>query len=132
MDQKQKILLVEDDAFIRDLFHGELERAGFAVESFEKGEEGFAALQKHPFDLFLLDIMLPDTNGLEILKRVKTDPHLNSTKVVLLTNLGQDGIIKEGFDLGAAGYLVKSAYNPDQVINEVKNFLSPQTPATPA
>ena len=67
-------------------------------------------------------------DGLEILRRVKDNPPAaKNGPVVLLTNLGQDSIIKEGFSLGASGYLIKSAMNPDQVLSEVKVFLSKNT-----
>lgn len=118
-----KILLIEDDELIRQLYIAEFNKAGFEVSDFASGEEGLKALQQNQFDIVLLDIMLPGTNGLEILKRIKQDPMTKNTKVVLLTNLGQEFIIKQGFDLGAIGYLIKSAYNPDQLIQEVKNFI---------
>jgi DNA-binding response OmpR family regulator len=118
-----RILLVEDDTFIREMLQEELERVGFQVRSFERGNDGLAALHAELFDLVLLDIMLPDTNGLEILRRIKNDPITKHNKVVLLTNLGNDALIKEGTELGAVGYLVKASYNPDQIVEQIKHFL---------
>jgi DNA-binding response OmpR family regulator len=122
MDQK-KIVLIEDDEFIREMYETEIGAAGFKVSAFGTGKEGLAAIRSETFDLLLLDIMLPDTNGLDILKMIKADEKTKGLKVVLLTNLGQDSVMKEGFSLGADGYLVKVSYNPDQVVAEVKNFL---------
>lgn len=121
----QKILVVEDDQFLRELYDELLKEEGYEVTLAEDGEKGLAQMQKGGFDLVLLDIMLPKIDGLEILRRVKNKPpEKQNGPTVLLTNLGQDSIIKEGFSLGASGYLIKSAMNPDQVLSEVKVFLS--------
>lgn len=121
----QKILVVEDDKFLRELYDELLKEEGYEVTLAEDGEKGLAQIQKGGFDLILLDIMLPKIDGLEILRRVKNKPpEKQNGSTVLLTNLGQDSIIKEGFSLGASGYLIKSAMNPDQVLSEVKVFLS--------
>lgn len=119
----QRILLIEDDQFIRDMYHEELTRLNFEVDSVATGKEGLDKLSQNQYDLILLDIMLPDTNGLEILKQVRQNPVTRDIKVVLLTNLGQEEIIKQGFELGADKYLVKMSYNPEQVATEVKSFL---------
>ena len=118
-----RILLVEDDTFIREMLQEELERVGFQVRSFERGNDCLAVIQSELFDLVLLDIMLPDTNGLEILRKIKNNPVTKNNKVVLLTNLGNDALIKEGTELGAVGYLVKASYNPDQIVEHIKSFL---------
>ncbi len=117
------ILLIEDDEFIRDIYTGELIKNGFEVDSVGTGQEGLDKLSQNKYDLLLLDIMLPDINGLEILKKVKQSPATAGLKTILLTNLGQDAIIKQGFKLGADKFLVKMANNPDQIIAEVKNCL---------
>lgn len=119
----KKILLVEDDLLIREMYESELIRAGYSVVACASGEEGVKALQNNHFDLALLDIMLPGINGLEVLKQIKQNPDTKNLKVVLLTNLGHETVIKTGLDLGAVGYLIKSAYTPDQIINEAKSFI---------
>lgn len=122
--EPKRILLIEDDEFIRDLYVTELTSAGLVVDSFGTGREGIKAIDENHYDLALLDIMLPDTNGLEILKHIKSSSKSKDTKCVMLSNLGQEEVIKEGFALGAQGYMIKVSYNPDQVVEEVKNFLS--------
>lgn len=124
----QKILVVEDDEFLRELYDELLKGEGYDVSLAPDGELGLQQITAGGFDLVLLDIMLPKMDGLEILRHVKaTPPKQKNGPVVLLTNLGQDSIIKEGFSLGAAGYLIKSAMNPDQVLSEVKVFLNKNT-----
>ena len=123
-----KVLLVEDEEFIRDLFKRQLDLSGFATDAFSNGQDGLAAISKNAYDLVLLDIMLPDINGLQILQNIRQNPATKEIAVVLLTNLGQDAVIKQGFELGADGYLVKAAYTPDQIVQEVKNIMAKKSP----
>lgn len=134
-----KVLLVEDEEFIRDLFKRQLDLSGFTTDAFGTGQEGLTALTRNAYDLALLDIMLPDINGLQILQNIRQNANTKNLVVVLLTNLGQDAVIKQGFELGADGYLVKAAYTPDQIVQEVKNIMqkkgvgvAPAAPAVPA
>ena len=121
----QRILVVEDDQFLRELYDELLREEGYEVNLAVDGEEGLSKVMAGGYDLILLDIMLPKMDGLEILRQLRDKhPAKPNGPVVLLTNLGQDSIIKEGFNLGASGYLIKSAMNPDQVLSEVKVFLS--------
>ena len=125
----QKILVVEDDEFLRELYHELLQDEGYDVTLARDGEEGLKAIREGGWDLVLLDIMLPKMDGLEILRQVRQKGAKEKNgPIVLLTNLGQDSIIKEGFVLGASGYLIKSAMNPDQVLAEVKVFLNKKSP----
>lgn len=119
----KKILLVEDEDFIRELYVRQLTKAGFEVKSAADGQTGLDFLKKEAFDLILLDIMLPGMNGLQVLREFKTQNPKSPTITILLTNLGQEAVIKEGFELGAQAYLIKASYTPDQVVNEVKNAL---------
>lgn len=124
----QRILVVEDDEFLRELYEELLKGEGYEVVLAVDGEQGLTQILEGGFDLVLLDIMLPKMDGLEILRNVKNKPSKQKNgPTVLLTNLGQDSIIKEGFALGASGYLIKSAMNPDQVLSEVKVFLNKNT-----
>lgn len=119
-----KILLVEDDQFLRDMYVELLSDEGYAVTPCSDGEEGYLAAVKGGFDLILLDIMLPKMDGLQVLKTLRDKGDLaQNGPVVLLTNLGQDNIVKQGFELGATGYLIKSSMTPDQVLHEVRTFL---------
>jgi DNA-binding response OmpR family regulator len=123
VSDKKKILIIEDDQDIRELYAEVLRDAGFVVEEAVDGQTGLSKALAGKHNLLLLDIMLPKTDGLEILRQVKDSPALKKLPVILLTNLGRESIIKEGFELGADGYLIKSEHTPDQVVAEVKKFL---------
>lgn len=123
MADEKKILIVEDDFFIRDLYEKQFKKEGYVVESSPDAEQGLEKIKAGPPNLVLLDLMLPKMSGLDLLKILKADANLKSVPVVILTNLGQDQAIKQGFDLGADGYLIKSAYTPSQVVNEVRTYI---------
>lgn len=127
----KKILLIEDESFIADLYTHELTKNGFQVKVAGDGTKGLEFLQQETFDLLLLDIMLPGMHGLELLRQWRTKFPESKMPVILLTNLGQDEVIKEAFVLGAKGYLIKASYTPQQVATEVMNALSGTTPAVP-
>lgn len=127
----KKILLVEDEDFIRELYTRQLVKAGFVVKGVVDGQSGLDILKNEQFDLLLLDIMLPGINGLQLLREFKTQNPKSPMITILLTNLGQEAVIKEGFELGAQAYLIKASYTPDQVVNEVKNALFGSQPPAP-
>ena len=124
MDNQKTVLIVEDDQFLREFYQELLQAEGYFVDVAPDGEVGSQKLLTGGYDLVLLDIMLPKKDGLGVLKDLKTNhPQKPNGPVVVLTNLGQDVIIKQCFDLGATGYMIKSALNPDQVLQEVNSYL---------
>ena len=123
----KKILIIEDDYFIRELYERQLKKREYDVVSAADGAEGLVKAAEESPNLILLDIMLPKLNGLDLLGTLKAKPETKDIPVVLLTNLGQESVIKEGFKLGAKGYLIKSAYTPEQIISEVESFLSEES-----
>ena len=124
MDQQKKILIVEDDHFLREFYQELLQVEGYFVDTASDGEIGLSKLQSSEYNLVLLDIMLPRKDGVQILRDLKTKPAKSpNATIVILTNLGQDAVIKQCFELGADGYLIKSALSPDQVLSEVRSYL---------
>ena len=120
----KKILIIEDDQFLRDFYQELLIAEGYQVEVAPDGEIALAKLSQGGWDLVLLDIMLPKKDGLQILQDIKDRPPACAVgPIVVLTNLGHDTVINKAFVLGAGGYLIKSALNPDEVLKEVKSFL---------
>ena len=121
---QKRILIIEDDQFLREFYQELLEGEGYLVDSAADGEMALQKLRDEEYSLVLLDIMLPKKDGLQILRELKITPgKATSATIVVLTNLGQDAVIKQAFELGAAGYLIKSALSPDQVLTEIKSYL---------
>ena len=125
MAQKKpkKILVVDDEEAVREIYNKEFSTAGFQVVLAVDGEEGLLKAGEETPDLILLDVMLPKMSGVDVLKALKGNPLTKSIPVLLLTNLGEETIIKEGFGLGADGYLLKVSYTPAQVVAECRKFL---------
>lgn len=129
----KKILVVEDELYLRELYVEILKDEGFDVSDAADGQKAYEDISKGGFDLVLLDIMLPKMDGLTILKMIRENPPVNPNKaVVMLTNLGHDSSISEAISLGARGYMIKSDYTPEELIKEVRHYLSEETPVTSA
>ncbi len=121
-----KILIIEDDEFLRDIYKETLAREGFSVDIAEDGESGFKKLKESDWDLALLDIILPKQDGLEIMRLLRSDEKFLETNknkpIVFLTNLDNDNDIKEALKLGS-GYLIKSQLTPEELLKEVNLYL---------
>jgi CheY-like chemotaxis protein len=118
-----KILLIEDDEMFAALYKRQFIAGGREVDIAVNGTDGLAAVTKNHYDLVLLDILLPDIDGTEVFRQMKSQDVTKNIPVVFLTNLSQEENIEKAFQLGAKGYLVKASYTPDQVVQEIKNFL---------
>jgi DNA-binding response OmpR family regulator len=119
----KKILIIEDDQFLMDIYATRLRQEGFEVEEAINGEIALAKLKESPPDLILLDIILPMREGFEILKEIKSDERLKNLPVIIISNLSQREEIKKALSLGAVKYLVKSDYTPSQIVKEIKKIL---------
>lgn len=123
----KKILIVEDDTFIRDLYVRAFTTNNYEVEIATDGEAALKQIATTLYDMILLDIMLPKVTGIDVLKAIRA-PNAKSitTPVFLITNLGQDTIIKEAFTIGADGYLLKAQLTPKDVVSEITTFFTNQ------
>lgn len=120
---KNRILIVEDDAFLRDIYVEILTQEGYSVETAVDGEQGLEKVRAGGWDLILMDIILPKMDGLEIMKKVKSEKtDLPNKAVVFLTNLDSDEQIKEALKYGE-GYFIKSQLTPDNLLKEVSVYL---------
>ncbi len=124
VDIKGKILLVEDDLFLREIYAEVLQREGFVVLAADDGEAGLKLGQQNTdAKIMLLDIMLPKMHGIDVLKKMKEDPTTKNMPVIILTNLTEETVVQEALHLGAAGYLVKVRFTPPQVVQKIKEFI---------
>jgi len=121
--QKKKILLIEDDGFIAQMYGFKFKDTPYEFLVTTSGEEGWEIIKNQKPDVILLDIILPGIDGFELLTRIKNDPELESIPVLLLTNLGQQDNIQKGMALGASDYIIKAHYTPQEVVDKVESFL---------
>lgn len=121
-----KIFIVEDNADIREIYRLVFELAGFQVEASENGLDAISRLPEVRPDLILLDIMLPEMDGFEVLRAVKqnmSDSGLQNIPIVVWSNLSQEEDIQKAMSLGASYYLRKSDYDGDALVEKVKDIL---------
>src|SRR6056297_625974 len=104
----KKILIIEDDKFLRQLVSRKLSKQDFEIAEAVDGEQGLEKAKEEKPDLILLDLILPGMDGFEVLSELKEDPELSSIPVVILSNLGQKDEIEKGLQMGAEDYLVKA------------------------
>lgn len=121
--ERKKILLVEDDTFILEMYATKLLNFGYDVLTATDGEEALKIIKdKHP-DFILLDLVLPSMDGFDVLKVIKKDAKTKSIPVVLLTNLGERKDVETGLKLGANDYLIKAHFTPSEVIEKIQNLI---------
>lgn len=115
----KKILLAEDDQFILRAYKDGLTNAGFDVTAVEDGQKALEALGKDTFNVLLLDIIMPNKDGFDVLEEFKMK-EIEHPPVIILTNLGQESDIEKAKKLGAIDYLVKSDHSLAEVVSKVK------------
>ena len=120
----QKILLIDDDLYIRELYEEVLKNAGYDVQTAVDGEEGVHFLMSGGYDLILLDMMMPKVDGLGVLNALAAkSPAQKNGPIILLSNLGNEPVIEEILQKGAVAYLIKADITPDQLLDCVAKNL---------
>ena len=121
------VLLVDDDPLINRMYQIKLEHDGFRVNVATSGAEGLASVLKEKPDLILLDVLMPEMNGVEALKAIKGDPRMKDIPVVILSNLGDSQTdIQNAKKLGALDYFIKSKISLKELSAQVKKILERQ------
>ena len=120
---KRKILLVEDDVFIRDIYDMKLRQENFEVEMAENGADALKKLENFSPDLILLDIVMPYMDGMDFLKEFKKDEKNKNVPIIMLTNLSDKERVDDAKSLGAQEYLIKSHFTPSEVVAKVNALL---------
>lgn len=119
-----KILTIEDDKFLRELIKRKIDDSGFESLVSVDGETGLESIQREKPDLVLLDLILPGIDGFEVLRMAKSDPATKDIPIIILSNLGQQEDIGKALSLGAADYLVKAHFTPNEIIDKISNILT--------
>ncbi len=120
----KKIAIIEDDLTISQMYKMKFEVEGFEVETAENGKLGLEMLEKNIPDVVLLDLMMPEMNGDEMLVQLRKTDWGKNIKVIILTNISKDEASKELVNLGIEDYVVKANFTPKQVIELVEKVLA--------
>lgn len=120
---EKTILLVEDDSFVSDIYQTKIGKEGFKVVPAENGVEAVKRLEEFTPDLILLDIVMPYMDGMEVLRKIKSQERWKKIPIILLTNLSDKEKIEEALGIGANDYLIKSHFTPSEVISKVNMVL---------
>jgi len=118
-----KVLLVEDDPFLIDIYTTKLKSEGFDLLLAKDGEEALEKIRRDKPALVILDIVLPNMDGWQVLKQIKDIKGTEETKILVLSNLGQKEEVEKGLKLGADKYLIKSDFTPSQAVVELKKLI---------
>jgi CheY-like chemotaxis protein len=114
-----RIYLVDDDRFLLDMYAVKFKNAGHEVTAFQGGEEVLAALRKEPApDAMLIDVVMPGLTGFEVLDTIRRENIASTTKIIILSNQGQDTDLDKAKELHAAGYIIKASAIPSEVYAE--------------
>lgn len=120
----KKILIIEDDTNLLANYQTELELRKFNVVSVTDGGKAVSAVEKENPDLILLDIMLPNMNGIDILEEVRNNDKYKNLPVIMLTNYGDEENIRRSLELGALDYLKKYNVTPSDVGQRIEQVLN--------
>ncbi len=120
----EKILLVEDEPMLGNLLKQRLQKENYEVIQARDGAEAVKILKQEPVDLVLLDIILPKMSGFEVMEAINSDPSMHVAPVVIISNLGQEGDVERGQQLGAVGYFIKAQLSIEELISKIKEFFT--------
>ncbi|MDD3487465.1 MAG: response regulator [Candidatus Moranbacteria bacterium] len=122
----KKILIVEDDNFVAEVYMAKLAEIGYSASWACNGKEGLDFLDRDDFSLILLDVLMPVMNGMEMLDEINKNENWKKIPVILLTNVGEKDNIENARKFGARSYLIKSHFTPAEVIEKIESILSEQ------
>jgi two-component system phosphate regulon response regulator PhoB/two-component system alkaline phosphatase synthesis response regulator PhoP len=123
-ESKGKILIIEDDRYISKMYQLKLSLEGYDVQVADNGRLGVDKVKEFMPEIILLDILMPELDGFEVLQVIKSDDNTKAIPVLIMSNLGQEDHIQKGMDMGAVGYIVKSQFTPSKVVENIKEILA--------
>jgi len=118
-----KVLIIDDDDFLIDIYSTKFKESGFEVEISKEGKDVETKAKDFKPDLILLDLVMPNIDGFEILKILKKEGVVVGSKIAILSNLDQKEDIDKGLSLGADDFIIKADFTPSEVVERVKKLL---------
>lgn len=125
MEEKPyKILIIDDDPFLSEIYSLKFKLSGFEVSIAANGEKALEAVKENIPDVILLDLVMPKMDGFETLAALRKIPELDKTRIIVFSNLGQKEDVDRGYRLGANDYLIKTRFTPSEVVEKVREVIS--------
>ncbi len=123
---KKRILLVEDDNFLRELFLKKLQQFDFEIEGAINGREGVEKVTSFKPDIVVLDMIMPEMNGIDAIKEIRNldDKVMAEVPILVVSNLGQEEEIARALRFGANDYLIKAHFDTDEIVKRIEEQLS--------
>lgn len=118
-----KILIIEDEEIILDLLQKKLTQEGYSISVAKDGEEGIRAMREDKPDLILLDIVMPKMGGFEVMEEMQKDNSLKDIPIIVVSNSGQPVELDKAQELGAKDWLIKTEFDPQEVVDKVKKWI---------
>lgn len=119
-----KILLVDDDAFLRDMYATKFTELGDEVQVAQNGTEALTYLTDNPFDVIIMDMVMPGMTGLDLLNAATKQLSSTSCKYIVLSNQGEETDIQAAIEAGADGYIIKAESIPSEVVAKVHSIVT--------
>lgn len=122
--ETKTIVFIDDDKWLLDLYSEKLRLEGFTVYGANNGNDGYVLVEKYRPDLVVADVVMPNGDGYDLLKKVRANSELAGIKVINLTNLANEQDEEQLRQLGSDGYLVKVDYTPTQFVEKLHSLFS--------
>ena len=119
----KNVLLIDDENETAQVFKTGLVAAGFSVVLAGNGQSALDAVKNNKFDVILIDQMMPDMSGIDVLKTLKANEETKNIPMAMLTNFGHDEMVKEALNLGANDYILKYQVAPNDLVAKVKTLV---------
>ncbi len=119
----KKILVIEDDKFLMKIINKKLSSENYDVIEALDGKQGLDIVKNQKIDLILLDLILPEMDGFEVLANLKSDPELSRIPVIVISNLGEASQIEKALKMGADDYLIKAHFTPAEIVERIEKIL---------
>ncbi len=126
MSEPKKVLIVEDEANLRELVKARLEQHGYLVETVADGYNAIFQTRRFKPDLIILDLMIPKMDGYTVCRMLKSSADLASIPVIMFTARTSSEDMRRGMDMGADAYITKP-FNPEALLQKINELLSPKT-----
>ena len=120
----KKVLLIEDEPILVDLFKAKFSKEGFDILTAFDSESGLQVARMEKPDLIILDILLPTGNGIYFLKKLRAEKEVSKIPVFVYSCLDAPDIKNDALKLGAIEYLLKTKYNPQQLVDKIRDYFN--------